>query len=166
MSEVARPRVRPARRHDVPALVELRVQYLFGTARIDPRFRLVADVRERTLHALPLWIEQEDRVLLVAEDEAAPGRLLGYATGLLTVWPPVFRNQHVGEVLEAFVLPDVRGRGHGRDLLNTLADTLVARGASVLRAPVPSRDEAMLQRFTAVGYTPLQRVLERNLEEA
>ena len=39
------------------------------------------------------------------------------ATGVSTVWPPVFRNQHVGEVAEVYVRPDHRGLGIGRDLL-------------------------------------------------
>jgi GNAT superfamily N-acetyltransferase len=164
----AHARVRVARRQDVPALVDLRVRFLSETARVEPRFALVPDVRERTEHALPVWIDQEDRVLLVAHDTAADGGegpVVGFATGVLSVWPPVLKEQRVGEVSEVFVHPDRRGAGFGRELLRRLTETLVSRGARVLRAPVPVRNEVLLDRFRSLGYEPLQLVLERNLEE-
>jgi GNAT superfamily N-acetyltransferase len=162
----AAPRVRVARRHDVPALVELRVRYLAETARIEPRFGLLPDVRDRIAHALPVWVGQDERVLLVAEEGPEnEGTLVGYATGLVGVWPPVLREQHVGEVSEVYVAPDRRGRGVGRAMLARLMELLVARGAHVLRAPVPVKNEALLSRFEALGYEPLQFVMERNLEE-
>lgn len=161
-------RVRVARRHDVPPLVDLRVRYLAETARLEPRFALLPDVREKTAHALPVWLGQEERTLLVAEEareEGAEGPLLGYATGVLSVWPPVFRRQHVGEVLEGYVDPSVRGRGIGRQLIGALTDALVRRGAQVLRSPAPVRNADLLRRMTALGYRPVQYVMERNLED-
>jgi hypothetical protein len=59
--------IRAARRLDSGTLTDLRVAYLAEMARLEPRLELLADVRERTLHALPVWIEQENRLLLVAE---------------------------------------------------------------------------------------------------
>jgi GNAT superfamily N-acetyltransferase len=161
-------RIRGARRQDAAALVDLRVRFLAETARIEPRFGLMPDVREKTSHAMPVWLEQEDRVLLVVEeakDEHAAGPLRGYATGLLSVWPPVFREQHVGEVLEMYVDPVLRGRGIGRGLLHRLTDALVSRGARVLRALAPVRNADLLARFRSIGYLPVQYVMERNLEE-
>lgn len=159
---------RAARRTDAGPLTELRVGYLSEMARLEPRLRLLPDVRDRTLHALPIWIEQEERVLLVAEAQAhdpEPGRLVGYATGLSTIWPPVLKSQHVGEVSEVYVLPAERGKGYGRALLARLTAALREMGAEVLRAPVPVRNEDSLERFRALGYRPLQRVLQKALEE-
>lgn len=161
-------RVRAARRVDTQALAELRVQYLAEMARLEPRLQLLPDVRERTEHAIPIWLEQEGRILLVAEvpgeDEAHP-RLVGYATGIAAIWPPVFRNQHVGEVSEVYVVPDERGRGHGRLLLADLSRALLEAGAVVLRAPVAARNADSLQRFRAQGYRTLQVVLQKSLED-
>jgi GNAT superfamily N-acetyltransferase len=161
-------RVRLARRLDTPALAGLRVQYLAEMARLEPRLQLLPDVRERTEHAIPLWLEQEDRVLFVAEApgaDEAPADLAGYATGLATVWPPIFRNQHVGEVSEVYVRPELRGLGIGRRLLATLSQALLRAGAVVLRAPVASRNEDSLARFRTQGYTTLQYVLQKSLED-
>ena len=60
-------RIRAARRQDAAALVELRIRYLADMARLEPRYELLPDVRERTEHLLPVWMDQEERVLLVAE---------------------------------------------------------------------------------------------------
>jgi GNAT superfamily N-acetyltransferase len=161
-------RIRTARRHDLGPLVDLRVKFLAETARMEPRFALVPDVREKTSHAMPVWLEQEDRIVLVAEearDDGADGTLAGYATGVVSVWPPVFKHQQVGEVLEVFVDPTRRGRGVGRHLLALLTDALARRGARVLRAPAPMRNADLLRRFEALGYAPVQYVMERNLEE-
>jgi GNAT superfamily N-acetyltransferase len=161
-------RLRAGRRHDVPGLVDLRVRYLAETARADPRFGLMPDVRERTSHAIPVWLGQEDRILLVAEEggtEDGGGTLVGYATGVLTVWPPVLRNQRVGEVQEVFILPDRRGRGSGLALMARLVDLLRGRGAQVLRAPVPLKNESLRRRFETLGFRALQVVMERNLSE-
>jgi GNAT superfamily N-acetyltransferase len=161
-------RIRTARRHDLGALVDLRVRFLAETARLEPRFALMPDVREKTSHAMPVWLEQEERILLVAEEareDASEGPLLGYSTGVVSVWPPVFRDQHVGEVLEIYVDPRLRGKGIGRGLLASLTEALVRRGARVLRAPAPVRNAELLQRFRSIGYAPVQYVMERNLEE-
>ena len=160
--------VRPARRMDTHALADLRVSYLAEMARLEPRLQLLPDVRQRTEQAIPIWIDQEERILLVAAlpgtDDAHP-ELLGYATGVATIWPPIFRNQHVGEVAEVFVVPERRGEGIGRELLGRLSHGLLELGAIVLRAPVAARNEDSLQRFTAQGYQRLQYVLQRGLEE-
>lgn len=161
-------RVRTAKRHDVPALVDLRVRYLAETARLEPRFAVLPDVREKVAHELPVWLGQEERVFLVLEEargEGVEGPLLGYATGVVSVWPPIWKRQHVGEVHEGYVDPAVRGRGLGRRIIGALTDALVLRGAHVLRAPAPVKNADLVQRLEALGYRPLQYVMERNLED-
>jgi GNAT superfamily N-acetyltransferase len=157
-------RIRAARRTDAASLVELRIRYLADMARLEPRYELLPDVRQRTEHALPVWMDQEDRVLLVAEDGA--GNVVGYATGLSAVWPPVLKVQHVGEVSELYVVAELRGQGVGRALLEALSSALRDRGARVLRAVVPSRGAEGLQRFEGQGYRPVHYVLEKGLGEA
>ncbi|MFV1958385.1 MAG: N-acetyltransferase family protein [Planctomycetota bacterium] len=161
-------RVRGAKRLDTHALADLRVAYLAEMARLEPRLQLLPDVRERTEHAIPVWIDQEDRILLVAElpgAEETSGTLVGYATGVAAVWPPIFRNQHVGEVSEVYVDPARRGQGTGRRLLSLLSAGLQDLGAKVLRASVAAPNEISLHRFRSEGYRTLQYVLQRGLEE-
>ncbi|MHC5009963.1 MAG: GNAT family N-acetyltransferase [Planctomycetota bacterium] len=160
--------IRLARRHDASPLVELRVQFLSEIGRLEPRYELLPDVRHRSEVTLPVWIEQEERVLLVAEaagTEEKPPTLVGYATGVVTVWPPIFVHQHVGEVAEVYVLPEARGHGIGARLVQQLSEALRRQGADVLRAPVPVGSEEALERFRGLGYRKLQYVMEKSLEE-
>ena len=167
MSFDPRDRVRTAGRHDVPQLTDLRIRYLGEMAKQEHRFALLPDARQRTEHALPVWLGQEERMVLVAVggEGGKDGPLVGYATGQVSVWPPIFRTQHVGEVSECYVLPEERGKGHGKALLTRLTGVLLARGAKVLRAPVAAKDAASLARFRSQGYRTLQVVLQRSLEE-
>jgi len=161
----AQSRVRVARRTDAGRVADLRFWHLAETARLEPRLRLAADARERIHAAVTAWMSQEDRVVLVAESTSEGGEpaIVGFATGLLSVWPPILRAQRVGEVTECFVVPDARGHGLGRALLDAVVSELSARGADVLRAPVPTRNEWAVSVFRAIGFEPHLRVLERTL---
>lgn len=171
MDQPSAAHVRPLRRGDLPRLAELRLWYLAETARLEPRLRLADDARDRVAASVAAWWGQDDRVVLVVEDPLALAPvgedppLLGYATGLMSVWPPVFRVQHVGEVSECFVVPASRGKGRGRTLLGALVEALARRGAAVLRAPVPARNDGSLGLFQALGFSPWMRVLERTPSE-
>lgn len=154
----ARERVRPAGRHDLPAIVDLRVRFLGERARLEGKPGIAPDVRARTEATLPVWLGQDERLLLVAQ--GATG-IAGYALGLTSTWPPLFRKTRVGEVLELYVDPAARGLGLGKALLTVLTEGLRARGVEVLRAPVAAKDEVSLARFEAQGYRPWQHVLER-----
>jgi ribosomal protein S18 acetylase RimI-like enzyme len=164
VEEAARFRVRPGRRSDAAAIGELRVRHLGETARLDPRLRTAEGARERIAHAPATWLSQDERCVFVALDAAAPEEesqaLLGYACGLLSVWPPIWAARRVGEVTEAFVVPDRRGQGAGRALLRAVALDLSDRGAEVLRAPVPARNPWAVSLFRSLGFDPVQTVLE------
>ncbi len=162
--------VRAARRGDVPQLVDLRIQHLGAVARLEPPARLSPDARSRIEQILPVWLGQDDRVILVAEAEKTAadngdGPLVGYAMGILNIWPPVLRSQHVGEILECYVVPPRRGKGVGHHLLKVLTDILCGRGAKVLRASVPIRNEAARERLGHEGYDPLYYVMTRSLDD-
>ncbi|MFO0932479.1 MAG: GNAT family N-acetyltransferase [Planctomycetota bacterium] len=159
--------VRPLRRGDLPRLAELRLWYLAETARLEPRLKLVADARERLTTAVTSWWGEEGRITLVVEDplgmvpagEEVP--IVGYITGRVSVWPPVWKAQRVGEVVEAFVAGDRRDRGLGRTLLAHLVDALVARGIDVLRAKAPVKNDGSVGLLAASGFEPLFHQLER-----
>lgn len=169
MSTTELAHVRPLRRTDLPRLADLRLWYLAETARLEPRLKLSADVRERLPHEASVWLGQEDRVVLVAEDAtgASPAGeeppLVGYATGIVSVWPPLWKTQRVGEVGDVFVVPDRRRHGVGRVLLQGVLDALSRRGVEVLRAPVPVRNDGTVALMKALGFEPVLRVAERPL---
>ncbi|MDJ0974605.1 MAG: GNAT family N-acetyltransferase [Planctomycetota bacterium] len=162
------PTIRAARRGDVPALVDLRIQHLGEIAKQATHVRLLPDARQRTEQSLPVWLGQEGRIVLVAEAPAPEGEegvLVGYAMGLVSTWPPVFKNQKVGEILECYVGVKYRAQGTGRGLVAKLTEILVGRGVEVLRSVVPEGLEGASGRMAAAGYQPLYLVMQRELDE-
>lgn len=166
MDSAGEATIRTARRSDVPALVELRVQHLGETARSEPGVRMGADARTRSEHALPVWLGQDERIVLTAEfpAEEGDGVVAGYAMGSVGVLPPILRRQRVGEILECFVGPAHRGAGLGRSLVEKLTEVLLTRGVHVLRASVPAGNESAKQRFGAAGYAPVLYVMRRSVD--
>jgi GNAT superfamily N-acetyltransferase len=165
MDEGARSGIRAARRGDLQTLTDLRMRYLGEAAHQDARLRLLPDARARTEQTLPVWMGQDDRILLVAlsgpDEDDEP---VGYAMGLLTMAPPLLQVQQVGEILEVYLAPDQRGRGLGAALVGTLTEVLVGRGARVLRAAIPVANARARAQLEAAGYVPLQLELERALD--
>lgn len=173
MHDEVQSAIRAARRSDLQALTDLRLQFLGEAAHADRRMRLMPDARQRTEQALPIWMGQTDRVVVVAldpvlsagdgprADDAPP---VGYAMGLLGNVPPVLQAQHVGEILEVYVTPEQRGNGLGDALLEVVSNALVGRGAQVLRAAVPAAGEHDRARLERAGYQALQFEFERSLD--
>jgi GNAT superfamily N-acetyltransferase len=158
------PAIRAARRSDLQTLTDLRMRFLGEAAHDEPRLRLTAAARARTEHALPVWMGQEDRVLVVAEvGEGEDRHVVAYGMGYLRTVPPVLVRRHVGEILEVFVVPELRGEGHATAIVKVLTDALVGRGAEVLRAAVPSTHPSAQARLERAGYVPVQVELERTL---
>ena len=160
MSDDARAAIRAARRSDLHALTDLRLQFLGEAAHADTRLRLMPDARQRTEQALPVWMGQTDRVLLVALDPAlshgdGPGAddapAVGYAMGLLGNVPPVLLHQHVGEILEVHVAPEHRGRGYGTRVTAHLCRQLVPH-ADPIGLNVKADNEAAIRCYRNLGF--------------
>lgn len=184
MAENGRAAIRAARRSDLQRVADLRMRSLGEAAHAESRLRLQPDARARTEQALPVWMGQDERILIVAEgaepgggqpqepaDDGTPGQeaagsppLVGYAMGRMNIAPPVLQSQNVGEVLEVFLLPEARGAGLGQALVDVLTEALRGRGAQVLRAAVPVTNKIARAQLERAGYAPLQRILERNLD--
>jgi GNAT superfamily N-acetyltransferase len=161
--------VRPARRTDLSRIADLRLWYLAETARLEPRLKLTPEARERIVQACASWEAQEERVLLVAEGPVGQGPgttpgIVGYATGVTSIWPPIWKTQRVGEVWEVFVVPAARGHGLGKALLEGVLEGLSGLGAEVLRAWVPVHNDGSEALFHANGFQPVLRVFDRGPE--
>jgi ribosomal protein S18 acetylase RimI-like enzyme len=163
MAEAQRVRVRVVRRQDASQFVDLRIRFLGESGRDEPRLRTHHDARERTEAMLPVWLEQRGLLLYVAEDAEDTTRLVGYAMGQIETLPPLLARQHVGDLLELYVLPEARGAGVGPALLAVIQGALANRGAEVLRARVATVNQHARDRLERAGYRPLQVTLERRL---
>lgn len=161
------PTVRPLRRADLADLTALRRR--FHAERVPRGAHGPESEAERTRIATTtqaLW-ENEATVVFVVEGASATRRtdgrrpLVGYALGRHAVWPPIWRTQRVGEVIETFVVPFEGAPEHLVRLLGAVAAELSRRDVEVLRARVACDDLETRTRFEALGFTPLLRTFVR-----
>jgi ribosomal protein S18 acetylase RimI-like enzyme len=151
--------IRPARRGDVPSLLLLWGAMLEENARLDARLAVHPDAKEHMARALAAWVEDPQRVVLVAEED---GRLVvGYAAGVLAGSGGVQGPARVAQVTDCFVVPARRRRGCGRRLVSRMHDVLFERGAECVRLTASARNASSQAFWASLGYEPLEEVLER-----
>jgi ribosomal protein S18 acetylase RimI-like enzyme len=156
--------IRAARRGDVPSLLLLWTAMMEENGRLDPRLAMHADAREHMSRSLSAWIEDRDRVVLVAEEN---GRLVvGYAAGGVTPGNGVQVPERLGQVTDCYVLPARRRRGIARRLASRLYDLLLERGADAVRLQAAAKNADSLSFWESLGYEVLEDVLERPPEGA
>ncbi|MGI9174326.1 MAG: GNAT family N-acetyltransferase [Rhodothermales bacterium] len=106
--------IRPARREDRDALGALWAALLDEQAALDVRFAPAEDALERWRNDFPVWLQDEQQHLVVAE---AKGELVGFITAQRWTPPPVYAEAHEVFIDEAYVRPEVRGKGIGTRLV-------------------------------------------------
>jgi GNAT superfamily N-acetyltransferase len=136
--------IRPAHPDDVPAIYEL-IRRLAEYERLLDQFALTPErLREHLFGSRPV------AEALVADE---PEGVIGFAL--------FFHNYSTflgrpGLYLEdLFVLPEHRGRGHGKALLREVARLAVERGCGRLEWSVLDWNEPSIQFYRALGAVPL-----------
>ncbi len=136
--------IRPATPEDVPTIARL--------------IRALADY-ERLAHAVTL---EEDRLrehlfgprpyveVLLAEEANA---VVGYALFFFSY--STFRAQPGIFLEDLFVVPEHRGKGHGKALLQALARLTVERGCARLEWSVLNWNEPAIRFYQSLGAAPL-----------
>lgn len=158
--------VRPLAVADVPALVELRWSALVEEADFGARAPLVTDARERVVASTRLLPDHEKVLVRVAVEppadaSAGPPVIVGFALGRAAVWPPIWLVQRVGEITSLFVVASRRDRGVPEALVTRVSDELARRGAQTIRSQVAWGDLGSRERFEAMGFTGMSRLLSR-----
>jgi GNAT superfamily N-acetyltransferase len=132
--------IRPATAADVPAILQL-IRALSDYEKLS--HQVVVDearLREHLFGARP-YAEA-----LLAEEE---GRVVGYALFFHTY--STFLGQPNLYLEDLFVLPEHRGRGHGKGLLARLARTAVERGCGRFEWMVLDWNTAAIQFYESLG---------------
>jgi GNAT superfamily N-acetyltransferase len=136
--------IRPARPEETPTVCRL--------------IRALAEY-ERLAHAVVLDEEQVRQHLfgprpyaevLFAEDE---GTVVGFA--LFFPCYSTFLGQPILYLEDLFVVPEARGRGHGKALLCTLARLAVERGYGRLQWSVLDWNEPAFRFYQSLGAVPV-----------
>jgi GNAT superfamily N-acetyltransferase len=118
--------------------------------------------------AVEHWREAQHRcaerhgIMLVAEEEGKP---VGWAfahdsRGELFV---VEAERHHGYLAELYVVPDARGRGHGRALMDGCAQWARERGHKLLMVGVLAQNAHAIRAYEGAGYAPYSLAMRRYL---
>lgn len=108
---------------------------------------------ERRSAAYAKFLAEPDAFVLVARDE--DGRAVGYAVVTLDPGSPTFvEPRRFGFVGSLSVLPQTRGQGTGRALLERAQSEIEALGCTELRLDVLSGNTRALDFYAGLGFTP------------
>ena len=106
------------------------------------------------------WLLEDDAFVLVARD--GDGRAIGYA--LVTVNPAsaTWREPRRAGLVESLaILPDARGAGVGRALIEGVEAELAKLGVDDLRLTVMAANSPALAFYERLGFQPLSLTLRR-----
>jgi len=156
--------IRPGTETDLPAMVALWRQMMDYHAELDPCFRPRSSPAGEDAWADYLRKEiltGENWCVLLAE---ANGTLIGQILGELREVPPVFDAQVYGYVTNIMVAGEVRRRGAGRALFQSLREWMRERGAEHLQLQVLVENDVSQAFWRATGCSDYSDTLWYDLE--
>ena len=150
--------IRNARRGDVPSLLLLWTAMMAENAKVDPRMEIHPHAREHMASQFGQWIQDGDRVLVVAEEHHR--LVVGYAAGRVAPGTGWHSPQRVGEISDCFVVPPRRRQGLARRMVGRLCDMLYELNVDTVRLQVVAANEIALGFWKATGWDVLEEILE------
>jgi GNAT superfamily N-acetyltransferase len=139
--------IRPATPADTPTIAAL-IRALAEYERLTREVRFdEAELREH------LFGERPYAEVILAEDDAAPGTVVGFALFFHNF--STFLGKPGIYLEDLFVQPEHRGNGHGRALLAALARIAVERQCGRLEWSVLDWNEPSINFYRSLGATPL-----------
>lgn len=146
------PDVRQAQPADQTAVGDLWVRLLEEQERLEDRFGVAEDARDRWDNDFPLWLDDETYRVYVAEPEDG---IVGFATAHRWGPPPIYEESSEVYLDELFVRPDDRREGLGTQLVNAVRAWTDRIGARRLRFNVLAANEAARGFWGAQDADPL-----------
>jgi ribosomal protein S18 acetylase RimI-like enzyme len=108
-------RIIQARRHHIPEIVEIWMEFMEFHRKIDPFFSIRESGPANFEKYLLELTDSRDVQILVAFDK---GRAVGYSISKIINYPPIFKHEKHGYISDLAVRGDCRRRGIGEKILN------------------------------------------------
>ena len=143
--------IRKAKWGDLPALVELWVEFMQFHAEIDPGYDLLDDAPERWVDYIRPKFEDKDWCVLVAD---CSGDVIGYTVATIQDYPPVFQRTTHGFVQEIAVQAAHRHSGVGSRLVEAAETWLRSKGVPEITVRIDERNPASKALFSSRGFEP------------
>lgn len=164
MATVYPATVRPADLRDAHVAARLAYSLLLDHARIAPdQYRPSGNersFRELWVAYFQRFVERGDAQALVAENA---GRFLGYALCALREKPPIVSGPPDLVVYEIAVVPELRGRGIGRAILQAACDWGRAQGAVQVCLHVHVANARAVGFYEREGFRQCELVMYREI---
>jgi len=153
--------LRRATLEDLTALLEMWLAFLDEQAAMDDRFARSEDASERWRNDFPLWVNAQDRCLLVAFKDA---EAVGFLAAQLWASPPIYRQERTAHINEVYVTPSVRGQGVGKRLVSAIRAWSEEVGARRLQLVVLAENEQARAFWTKEEAQPLALTLTLSVD--
>ncbi len=155
--------VRDATSDDIPGLAPLLVRLKRLNEEFDPLLRVRADVDARAVEVLKRDIASPEALVLAAEGTGADaGRLVGIVRAWLRE-RPFYTPEKEGVIVDIYLLPLYRRKGVGEYLLEETARRLKSKGAGIVTADFPVRNEIAVRFYAKRGFRPITSLHARQV---
>jgi ribosomal protein S18 acetylase RimI-like enzyme len=147
--------VRPAESPDVPGLVPLLLRLKRLNEEFDPLLKVRDDAAERAEELLAHEIANPSSLVLAVEGTGPDrGRLVGVVRASLRE-RPFYTPSTEGVIWDIYLLPIYRRQGVGEYLLEETARRLKEKGAGLVTAEFPNRNEIATRFYAKRGFRPI-----------
>lgn len=151
---------RPARREDLPALLQLMEPYAREQQELVPINNLTENFMELAAAGMEQAIDHPAGCVMVAvETQGAEPVVVGYAIGMVQEPPAIFEPEAYTFVSDLYILPAHRRRGIGTGLVERVRAWGWVKGINRLSLVLPNGNQAALGLYEKLGFRPIQTML-------
>lgn len=141
--------IRQANSQDIPALVELWVDFMDYHTTLDPNFVRSEDATANWAKYIASILDDKTHRILVATDGPT---LAGYIVAIVQEYPPVRTIRQFGFIQEIAVADQFRRKGIARQLLEAAEAWLRSAGVPIIEVKIDVDNDASQALFRSAGF--------------
>ncbi|MCP4571794.1 MAG: GNAT family N-acetyltransferase [bacterium] len=153
--------VRSALPEDIPAIVDLWVEFMDFHTTLDPDFVRGQDSVAHWTEYVTGLLDAADHCVLVADDEDV---LAGYIVAIAKEIPPYRTIRKYGYLQEIGVARRFRRQGVGRRLVAAAEEWMRAQGVPHAEVRIYVNNDASQRLFRSAGFAPHTEVLHKKYD--
>lgn len=151
--------IRPAQKIDIDSLIKLWEELTRFHSQLDSIFTPCKNATENYRTFVHSFLEESDSAFLFVAEEINSKRLVGYISGKITLYPPVFRIKQKGSIFDAVVANEFRRHHLGQQLFEKALEWLKKKEISRIELSVAERNETSQAFWKSMGFKPHMHTL-------
>jgi len=142
--------IRQAGDRDIQAVARLQLKLMEEHVQAGDHYLAIAPgASGKWVRYIKKMLRQGKSILLVAEDNE---KIVGYIFGYIKDGPPIFREKCAGYISDMYVLPTLRKRGVGQQLLHQALDFFRAAGLEACELHASVWNAGALEFYRRLGF--------------